>query len=237
MKTFTTQVSPHFHGPFLPSLVSLVTQFSTIQHSFQVPSEEPGPGVCQALCWAAVVRWPYQTGPLPKLIFNRKSSQRRGQLREGVQGECGSGKLQGGVRKQRQQAGEGPEAEGTAQVERQQADEGPEAEGTAQVKGRKESGTFWGPESDGRAVTSGWPFLKRRRKGPAIKTDMKRKRGRAAEKGLCVHSVSRVENKRQKIHFLCLFAEKMQCSKSWLKTLILPDPSHPKGKEKSNFKM
>ena len=140
MKTFTTQVSPHFHGPFLPSLVSLVTQFSTIQHSFQVPSEEPGPGVCQALCWAAVVRWPYQTGPLPKLIFNRKSSQRRGQLREGVQGECGSGKRQGGVRKQREQAGEGPEAEGTAQVEREQADEGPEAEGTAQVKGRSLTG-------------------------------------------------------------------------------------------------
>ena len=88
MKTFTTQVSPHFLGSFLPSLVSMVTQFSTTQHSFQVPSEEPGPGVCQAL----VVGDPIRQGLcLSRSSATGKASQRRGQLREGVQGECESG--------------------------------------------------------------------------------------------------------------------------------------------------
>lgn len=39
--------------------------------------------------------------------------------------------------------------------QREQAGEGPEAEGRAQVKGRKESGTVWEPESDEPAIASG----------------------------------------------------------------------------------
>ena len=166
--TFTGHFFPHW---FLWSHSS--AQFNT--HS-KCPVRSRGQ-VCAGLY---VGHWwcsdPIRQGLCLSWSSTGKSSQRRGQLREGVQGECGLGKQQGGVRKQREQAGEGLEAEGTVRV-----------------KGQKESGTFWGPESDGPAVTSGWPFLKRRRKAPAIKTDMKRKWGRGAEKGLCVHSVSRVE--------------------------------------------
>lgn len=95
--------------------------FSTIQHSFQVPSEEPGPGVCRALCWALVVWWSHQTGPLPKLIFNSEGFSEEGPAKRGCAGWMWVG----------QAAGRSSEAEGTGGWRAG-------SRGNRRVKGRKQ---------------------------------------------------------------------------------------------------
>lgn len=122
--TFTGHFFPHW---FLGSHRS--AHFNT--HS-KCPVRSRGQ-VCAGLC---VGHWWFGDAIRQGLCLSwsstGKASQRRGQLREAVQGECESGKQQGGVRQQREQVGEGPEAEGTggwrAGSRGKSAGEGPEGE-------------------------------------------------------------------------------------------------------------